>query len=521
MTMPAWTAPAHDQAAAPLGGRLAVGALVGSSALLLLLGADAPAFALVPLAAVLGSVLYFAVPLPALVFGLASLAIAVDPPSGRPAEGHWQSPLYPVGRLLYENLNTITGVASLRFSLIEVLLVLLVGRVLLARLARRGRDADVPRVPDVLLYALGAWLATILWFELFGLARGGDFRNSLWQLRTLFWLPVVAWLFSAVMRGPGDFAWVARAILVAASVKVAFGLYFLLAIARPGGLEPAYVMTHDDSYLLVTAIFLCLAAWLHRPSRSHLALLVTVVPWMLVGIVINNRRIAYVALFGGLLILYAYLDGRRKRIATTLGALAAPLFVLYLLMGQHRGGRFFAPAGKIMSVLRQDDTSSSTRDIENYNLYVTLRAKGRLFGSGFGHEYVESVAAYDISSNFGQYRYIAHNSVLWLWSIGGLVGITTLWCALVVTVYFAARSFGVARSPLERTAALTVIAVVVTYLIQSWGDMGTQSWLGNLLLAAMLATAGHLATATGTWPARVALFRRRSSTAAPDAQATR
>ena len=520
MTVPVWAAARSDARAQPRGVLAAIGLLVGSTALLLV-GADAPALALLPFALVLGVVLFFAVPLHLLVFGLASTAILVDPPSGRPAEGHWQSPLYPVGRLLYENLNTITGVASLRFSLVEVLLVLLVGRVLLARSARRATHGDSPDAPNVLLYALGAWLATVVWLELFGLARGGDLRNSLWQLRTLFWLPIVAWLFCSVMRSPRDFAWIARAILVAAAVKVAFGLYFLLAIARPRGLEPAYVMTHDDSYLLVTATFLCLAAWLHRPSRSHLALLLTMVPWMLVGIVINNRRIAYVTLFGGLLVLYAYLDRRRKRIATVLGTLAAPLFAVYLLVGQHRGGRLFAPAGKIMSVLLQTDASSSTRDIENYNLYVTLRAKGRLFGSGFGHEYVESVAAYDISSNFGQYRYIAHNSVLWLWSIGGLVGITTLWAALVVAVYFAARSFGLARSPMERTAALTVIAVVLTYLVQAWGDMGTQSWLGTMLLGAMIATASHLATATGAWPGRVALFRRQRPAVATGARVPR
>ena len=48
--------------------------------------------------------------------------------------------------------------------------------------------------------------------------------------------------------------------------------------------------------------------------------------------------------------------------------------------------------------------------------------------------------------------------------------------------------------------------------------MGTQSWLGIVLLGAMLATAGHLAVATGAWPDRVALFRGRTGAIAPDSR---
>lgn len=485
----------------------AVALLVASSMLLLLLAAWDPAVAVVISASVFALLVLCRAPLPFLVFAVAVLALLVDPPFGRPADGHWQSPLYPVGRFLYENLNTVTGIGALRVSLIELLLTFLVGRALLTR-AARIRPSPTPRV---LVLALGVWLLTIVWLEVFGLARGGDLRNSLWQLRTLLWLPIVAWLFLAVMRGPRDFLWIARAIVGVAVIKVAFGLYFLLEIARPRGLLAAYVMTHDDTVLLVTAIFICLAAWLYRPSRGHLVLLLTAVPWILVGIIVNNRRIAYVSLFGALMILYAVLDRRTRRVVTLAGVLMLPLFVSYLFVGQHRSGRLFAPAGKIMSVLAQSDASSSTRDIENYNLYVTLRAKGRLFGSGFGHEYVESVAAYDISANFAQYRFIAHNSVLWLWSIGGLVGMTALWVALVVTVYFASRSLHVARNPIEQTAAVTVNGVVLIYLVQAWGDMGTQSWVGVWILAAMIATAGKLATATGAWPAHVTVFGGRET----------
>lgn len=496
------------QSPSSIAGPVVVAVLLLSSVSLLLLGVGSPLIALAPLVLTIGLVLFVWVPTRLQVFALVSVATAVDPPSGMPQDGQWHSILYPVGRLLYENLNTLTGVSVLRFSLLEILLMLMVGRVLLDRPSRRSSNDSASPTPNVLMWGFGLWFATMIWLEVFGLLRGGDVRNSLWQIRTLLWLPIVAWLIARVMRGPNDFVWIARSIIGAAVVKVTIGLYFLFAIVRPRALTVPYIMTHDDTLLLVTALFICLATFAYRQARAHLLLVMTVVPLVLLGIVANDRRIAYVSVFGGLLILYVYLAPRVRRRVTMLGILAMPLFVVYLAVGRHRTERVFVPAAKIMSLVTRSDASSSMRDIENYNLYVTLRAKGRLLGSGFGHKYVESVVAYDISEQFPQYRYIAHNSVLWLWSIAGVIGMSTLWLVLVVGVYFAARSFRFARSPFEQTACVSVIAVVFGYLVQCWGDMGSQSWISVWLMGAMLGTAGKLATATGAWPEQVRLFSK-------------
>lgn len=513
--------PVHDAPAAGArdGGRgaaIAVGLLVAASALLMFPSAELPAAAFAPLALLAGAAVLAFVPVRSILLTLVGIGLILDAPAAKPAAGKWQSPLYPLGELLYSNLNSVTGIGALRFALIEALLAFLVVRVLVSRAAgaRAAREAH-EATPAVLTWALAAWLGALAWFEVWGVARGGDVQQSLWQIRQLLWVPIVAWLMAAVMRGPDDFRIIARWIIVAAVVKVALGLYFLLAIARPRGLDPAYVTSHDDTVLFAVAVLICIAAWVYRPSRGHVLLLATVVPWTLLGIQINNRRLAFVALFAALIVLYAVLGGRTKRAITMAAICLAPVFAGYLLVGQHRSGKLFAPAVKIMSVVTQTDASSGTRDIENYNLYVTLRAKGRLLGSGFGHEYVEAVRAYDISQGFAQYLYIAHNSVLWLWSIGGLIGITVMWSALVVGVYLAARAFHAARTPMQRTAAVTVIGSVLIYLVQAWGDMGTQTWVAVWILGSMLAVAGRLAAATGQWPAGVPLLARPSARRVP------
>ena len=106
----------------------------------------------------------------------------------------------------------------------------------------------------------------------------------------------------------------------------------------------------------------------------------------------------------------------------------------------------------------------------------------------------------DISSIFPQYRYVPHNSVLGLLAFGGVVGLSAIFLTLGVGIFLAARAHRFAASPAERAAALAVIAAVVVYLVQCYGDMGIVSWTGVFTLAPALAVAARLATATGAWP---------------------
>lgn len=487
-------------------------ALVAVSTTLLLVGADVPYVALLPILLVVGLCVAFGLSPRVQLLALMVSGLCLEIPQARPSEGLWTSPLYDLGRVLYDNLNKVTGIAPLRFALIEALLVFVLVRVLVRMVLRRWRRETAPTaVPVLLLWGLAVWLGTIIWLEVWGIGRGGDVRNSLWQFRALLWVPIVGWLFATTLRGARDYLVIARILLAAASYKVLLGIAFVVIYCLPHRHKPAYVTSHDDTILYVAAITVMLSAWIFQRTRAHSVLLVTVLPWLMVGIQMNNRRIAFVSLFGALFVMYTLLPGKIRRTITMVALAASPLFVVYLIAGMNREGGIFAPAHKIMSVLTQKDASSGTRDIENLNLFTTLKYKGLLLGSGFGHEYIEVSVANDISKWFPQYRYIAHNSVLWLWSIGGLVGITLLFAPLVIAVFLAARSYHAATQPMHRTAAITCIGVIFLYLVQAYGDMGTQGWMGVWVMGSTFGLIGHLATDTGAWPAdaRLRLFTRR------------
>src|SRR5690606_29809824 len=87
---------------------------------------------LVPLVAVAALMCVWSTRIQSTALVLLAVALLVDNPGERPAEGRWQSPLFAVGELLYENLHKHTGIGALRFSSLEAV-ILLLGAVLLYR----------------------------------------------------------------------------------------------------------------------------------------------------------------------------------------------------------------------------------------------------------------------------------------------------------------------------------------------------------------------------------------------------
>jgi len=491
----------------PRGAALVALVTVGAAGLLLL--TQNPLVALAPMVLVVAAWTVLHAPLRHTLYALLALVVFADivPRDPHDAEGvaMWHSIATPLQRLLLDNLNKLTGVEALRVSGVELLiaglLVLAAARVLSGQgVDRAGRTAAA----WPMYVALGVSLGTVLAMELWGAARGGDVRQSLWQFRQLLWMPPLAALLCYALRGPRDLGTLLGVLTATSCAKIAVGLYYYVVARRILGEKPATVTSHADTVLFVVVLAVWAAAALERPTMGRLAMAAGVWGWTLLGMVINNRRTAFVSLAACLYVLFWRLRPAQRRGIVRAAMLAMPLILGYFAIGRYKTTGIFAPAASVWSVTRQKDGSSITRDIENFNLIVTLHAHP-LVGSGWGHEYVEQVKADDISKFFPQYRYIAHNSVLWLWSIGGLAGFALLWWPLVTGVFLATRAHWLARTSAERTGAYAALAVFTTYVIQAWADMGTESWTTNGLLACAVAIAAKLATTTGAWPSSTSL----------------
>src|SRR5436853_6233172 len=121
------------------------------------------------------------------------------------------------------------------------------------------------------------------------------------------------------------------------------------------------------------------------------------------------------------------------------------------------------------------DGSTRWRDWENFHLVFTFR-QNPLFGSGFGHPFIQAIELPDVTKVYPLEPYVPHNSVLGLWAFGGLVGFALLWMIYPVGVFFTVRAYRWARTPVERIAALAAAATQICYLMQAYGDLGFGTW---------------------------------------------
>jgi O-antigen ligase len=147
------------------------------------------------------------------------------------------------------------------------------------------------------------------------------------------------------------------------------------------------------------------------------------------------------------------------------------------------------------------DPSARWRDLENYDLYYTLRSNPVL-GTGFGHGYVEIIPLPDISQKFEMYRFSPHNSLLGLFAFAGLVGFAGIWMMFPLGVFFAVRSYRFAATAGDRCTSLVALGILVVFVVHSYGDIGLGNPTALFTVAPTLAFIAKQAVATGAWSTR-------------------
>ena len=417
--------------------------------------------------------------------------------------GKWSTPLTTVGTAIFKPLPGI------KMPIWDMMLL----ATLFFALGSKAATADrvKPLVKSMKL-ALGSIAA--LW--MFGVVRGGDIRQTMWQIHPFVIAVALAFLVMSTCRTPAHIATLGKVILSAALYRAGVLFVFYFTIAR-GMTPPLETMTtHADTVLFVTGMLIVMVNMLERRTLgSFFWMIVACVPLAL-AIKLNNRRLAWLSLMVGFSLAYFVLPKSRfKRRMNWALVASIPLLVAYVAIGWgHRDG-VFRPVGAISTMIgKHEDTSSEMRDIENYNLVQTLRTDP-ILGTGWGHEYKEVSVAISIQKIFPQYRYIPHNSVLGLLAFTGLIGFALVWQLFIVAAYFHAIAVRTAPTTRLRTAAVVGFTTIVTFVFQMWGDMGWNTLLADALLATSIGVAGRLPVLAGAWPPVVAPHEDRQDAKSP------
>ena len=338
---------------------------------------------------------------------------------------------------------------------------------------------------------------------MYGMARADpDVASSLWQVQRVVYLPALVFLFQAGFRTARDGLAMGKVVVAAACLKALLAIYIRATVPPPAG-EPflQYATTHADSMLFSVAFCAVLTladspprvprlswsrwccrcssrawsrtagAWPGWSSRGAFSRSSLLTPW-------SAAKRAFIA-------------GRRR---------ARPLLLAYAAIGWGSESSIFRPIHTLRSVVdSKADPSTMWRDLENYDLFFTLRHSPML-GTGYGHGYVEIVWLPDISSDV---RALPHSCLTTAsWASGPTAassGFTALWTMLVVGLFLGARAYRHAtavddrrrvdrRRHRRRVPRLLLRRPRARHLDQ------------RLPVAPALAIASRLAVATGAWP---------------------
>ena len=483
----------------PILGWLLLAALVVATVAAGLAGNGDLKLALAPSLVALVVCLVAVLPLRLTMLTLFVLAWALEVPGDAFADGLVQTPWKLVGALLFGRLNQSLPIEPLVVSGLDFLVVLMFGVVVYRHHHRSMIDrtgwVDAPTPIRTF-----AWLslAAVAWMCVWGFFHGGAPRFMFWQSLRWLYIPIVYALMRQALRGMPDALTVGKLLLGVGLFRA--GEAILFRSWYPSVDVMGFATTHYDTVLFATCLAILGALLLEMPSPATFRLTLLLAPVYYWAIRANNRRLAYAELALIAVIFWFITPWRpfKRRVARVLTLLALPL-LLYIGVGWSSEAGAFGPVQKFRSMLDpKADTSTLWRELENTNLVLTYH-ESPLLGLGFGRPFHEHLKLPDVTGSYELEPYVPHNSVLGLWTFGGLVGFSLLWAFFAVGYFFTVRAYRWANTPLERVTALGAAAAQLCYLVQGYADLGFGAWGPVFTVATSYALVGKICVANGAW----------------------
>lgn len=323
------------------------------------------------------------------------------------------------------------------------------------------------------LFALTGFLA---FGFLYGVSRGGDLRVAVFESTGLFVLPIVYLLVSNTCHSPRQYRallWSALLAVVGQSL-MSTQYYFALSAAERDDLE---ALGEHGSAVTMNALLVVLGiAFLFQGATRarRMLLLGCVIPVAFVYFV-SQRRSAFVGLGAAFIAMAAMLYWRHRARFWKVLPVVSIVAIGYLGAFWNSTGQLAFPAQAVKTVIDPESISASDRGsdlyrvIENYDLNVTIRSS-RILGLGFGHEFLQPVPLPDISF-FEFYRYIPHNSILWIWIQAGFLGFVSLLFVLGRALALGARKARQIADHRDFALVLSSALFVLMYAIYAYVDV--------------------------------------------------
>ncbi len=359
------------------------------------------------------------------------------------------------------------------FLFLFILLVIICRDLVKRQWFLRGGMMLIPFLLFFLCLAFGAF---------YGYLTGGDVKIIVVELRPFIYMfesYLLAYNMVTSKQHIRLFFWM---VIIGAGFKALQGFY-LYFIALHGQLLTDSLMSHEEFFFFAALLVLVFLFSIHYRYRPQLIASLIVMPFVIVTLILNQRRADYIALVAGLgvawILTYATMPRSRKFLVILL------LFSLllgggYVALFYNSTQGFAEPARAIVAVFKpglsdfRDAASNQYRVVENFDLKFTILHNNPFIGLGFGKPYLQPIPLTTLFQGIGAadiyYGYVPHNNIYWVWMRLGAIGFLAFWYligSIIVRGSLIARRL---QDPYLRLVAIFVVAVVYIEIIVSFAD---------------------------------------------------
>ncbi len=386
----------------------------------------------------------------------------------------------------YLNLNNTTGIGALVFNPVEMMMVLIFCLWFLRAVATR--EWHLYPIPNFGVAVV--FLGMLIFFTGYGLARGGDWKASLWEIRALYYLCGMYFLTSQIIRHKRHVKACIWIILIMIAVKGLQGCW-RYAVTLEFNLGTIRAITGHEDALFFSSVFVLMICFYFLKYRGpELTFALFFLPATFFTFLLAQRRIVYGTLGFSIFVVVAMLPREKKILAFKAMTPVLLLMLLYTAAFWNSGSRLGMPVQKIKSVFveqkgTEDESSNYYRKAELVNLKQTIRHHP--FGIGFGNKY-EIVMPLDVV-DFPLWDYIPHNCIFWMWVKTGFIGFIIFWLFFGTAIVQAVIDYRHMRDPYFKSIALMVLSLIASQVIIAYYDLQITFYRNMIYLGIAMAIA--------------------------------
>lgn len=389
----------------------------------------------------------------------------------------------------FENLNNSNS--ALRGIPINPAEILMLAAVLVWVISSIGqRSLEFPK--GAIAKAYVAFMLVVVFAEIQGMAGGGSFLISLWELRPQAYALIAFLLAASLVRTRADLLRLAGIFVVIVTLKGLIADYrYLITLHRNlNGVEA--IMAHEESYFFAVFVVAALGVVLWSKDRRIQLAAIALAAIVGLGLNANHRRAGVLALTIGVvlfLILAARFDVVNRRRLMTGGVILAVVVVMFLMTyWDHQTGllgQFIRPFHSIFEPDTRDASSNLYRQAEDANLLLTFRSSP-LVGIGFGRPMLYAYHMANISTLYPLWNYIPHNTLLWIGMRMGIIGFVTFFGLLAMAALQACRVARDTRDALLRGVAILAVVAIAMEVAVGYVDLQLDMYRNLIFLGALL-----------------------------------